>query len=328
MKAFHLITEALRDNLHTARTCDTKIGEKVKLCPTKTLWTSWIQQVPAKFVMVGLCEDVGIQANQGRRGSANIWPSFLHTFCNMQSNRWLSGEEVVVLGAYKPKLQHKKTNLSQLSDCVSQIDQEVCELLEPIVQAGKTLIVVGGGHNNAYPIIKTCAQIHPPMSVLNIDAHADFRAKEGRHSGNGFRYAKDEGWVKKYALYGYHEAYMPNYIHQDMLQDTDCWMRSYEEITLDKDEKASAAALHFLSAAPLGLELDIDAIAYADASARTPDGFSLREIRALLRKILHIYQPLYFHICEARAEEETESIAAKRIAYLVHDFLRYYTKDR
>ena len=325
MKSFHLITESQRAQLCTARAYDTKIGEKVKLCPRDTSWSQWIQATSAEVIILGLCEDIGVRANYGREGTAGIWSVFLHAFCNMQSNVWLSGEETVILGAYEPK--YVLSDTEQLSEAVSWIDNEVCELLQALVSTQKTLIIVGGGHNNAYPVIKTCARTYGPIAVLNIDAHADFRAKEGRHSGNGFRYAKDEGWLKKYALYGYHESYMPSYIYQDMHQDSDCWMRSYEEICLHTDQKHLSSALHFLGEVPMALELDIDALAYADASARTPEGFSLRETRMLIRQILSTHQPLYLHICEARAKEEEEVIAGKRIAYLVHDFLRYYKKS-
>ena len=49
------------------------------------------------------------------------------------------------------------------------------------------------------------------INILNIDAHADFRPLEGRHSGNGFSYAFREGFIKKYYAYGLHENYISNY---------------------------------------------------------------------------------------------------------------------
>jgi arginase family enzyme len=36
------------------------------------------------------------------------------------------------------------------------------------------------------------------INAINFDAHSDFRILEGRHSGNGFSYAYEEGFLKKY----------------------------------------------------------------------------------------------------------------------------------
>jgi formiminoglutamase len=57
------------------------------------------------------------------------------------------------------------------------------------------------GHNNAYGCIKGAAKglykagIIPLVQInaINLDAHADFRPLEGRHSGNAFRYADEDG---------------------------------------------------------------------------------------------------------------------------------------
>ncbi len=103
------------------------------------------------------------------------------------------------------------------------IDAEVEELIKIITAAGKTPIVIGGGHNNSYPLIKGTAKglqkagmmNNSQINVINLDAHADYRIMEGRHSGNGFRYAREEGYLNKYAIIGLHE----NYNSQSMMDD-------------------------------------------------------------------------------------------------------------
>ena len=81
-------------------------------------------------------------------------------------------------------------------------------LIFKIVSAGKTPIVIGGGHNNAYGNIKgTSLALNKPINVINFDAHTDFRALEGRHSGNGFSYAFQEGFLNNYFIFGIHENY-------------------------------------------------------------------------------------------------------------------------
>jgi formiminoglutamase len=44
------------------------------------------------------------------------------------------------------------------------------------------------------------------INAINFDAHSDFRILEGRHSGNGFSYAYEEGFLKN-IVFGLHENY-------------------------------------------------------------------------------------------------------------------------
>jgi formiminoglutamase len=45
------------------------------------------------------------------------------------------------------------------------------------------------------------------VNAINFDAHSDFRILEGRHSGNGFSYAYEEGFLKNILFFGLHENY-------------------------------------------------------------------------------------------------------------------------
>ena len=103
----------------------------------------------------------------------------------------------------KQKIEKKAVNpnarIEEYRKAVPIIDDAVLELIQRIVASGKTPIVVGGGHNNAYPIIKGTALALAGsgdlkgINCINLDAHIDYRLAEGRHSGNGFRYAKEAG---------------------------------------------------------------------------------------------------------------------------------------
>ncbi|HLV52368.1 MAG TPA: hypothetical protein VKY29_00005, partial [Cryomorphaceae bacterium] len=41
---------------------------------------------PGKFVLFGICEDIGVRANYGRPGAANAWPAALKRLVNIQVN--------------------------------------------------------------------------------------------------------------------------------------------------------------------------------------------------------------------------------------------------
>src|SRR5690606_25211744 len=86
--------------------------------------------------------------------------------------------------------------------------KKVTTVVEHIVKAGKVPIIIGGGHNNSYGTIKgTSFALQKPISVINFDAHSDFRRLEHRHSGNGFSYAYEEGFLNHYFVFGLQKQY-------------------------------------------------------------------------------------------------------------------------
>src|SRR5690606_37852474 len=109
-----------------------------------------------------------------------------------------------------------------LSEMVEEIDKEVSHIICQIVTAGKTPIIIGGGHNNAYGNIKGTALANTkPVNAINFDAHTDFRIQEGRHSGNGFTYAYDEGFLKNYFIFGLHENYASKAVMENIKKQSD-----------------------------------------------------------------------------------------------------------
>src|SRR5690606_9238994 len=155
--------------------------------------------------------------NYGRPGAASAWESAIKSIANIQHNRFCKGNQILVLGTlnFKTQMEEAKNldfnitiDRKRLSELVSQIDKEVVHVITSIVKTGKIPIIIGGGHNNAYGNIKGTALAHgKPINVVNLDAHSDFRILEGRHSGNGFSYAFEEGFLKKYFIFGLHENY-------------------------------------------------------------------------------------------------------------------------
>ena len=69
-----------------------KIGEEINLI------TSTLSKTDGKFVLIGIPEDIGPRANVGNTGAKNSWNSFLSKFLNMQSNRFISANEIIIAG--------------------------------------------------------------------------------------------------------------------------------------------------------------------------------------------------------------------------------------
>jgi formiminoglutamase len=280
---------------------------------------------PASFVLLGLPEDVGIRANYGKKGASQTWRSALKAFCNVQSTEKLPAENILVLGHLdfsEEMAAAEKADIQDLRRLVESIDRAVYELLSQIFAADKVPILVGGGHNNAYPILKALSHTHQKgVNTVNLDAHADFRTLEGRHSGNGFSYAFAQSHLDKYAVCGLHENYNSQYLVDQFKAHPDRIFYTFFEDFLSQKttfESAFKQALDFTKGV-CGLEIDLDAIAGVPASAATPSGFSPEQIRRAIYET-HSTKMAYLHLCEAIAEENSPT--AKLIAYLISDFVK------
>ena len=295
---------------------EVKLGEKVAVY-------SDLENFTGKYVVLGVKEDVGPRANLGLSGSDAGYACFLKRFLNMQSNSFLSGEEVLLMGEVRVNLVIDE--LGALRKGVEELDDLLVSLLVPIYERGLVPILVGGGHNNAYSLIKACSLVQgTAINVVNCDPHADFRSLEGRHSGNSFSYAMQEGWLANYAVLGLHQQFNS----QSMLErlvEKECYVTFFEEyLTGERDFIVDIEdVLRQISDVSLGVELDMDAIIDMPSSAFTPSGFSLEEARKYVIKCAKSKKAAYLHLPEAAPKNEREeAIVGKALAYLVSDFIK------
>ena len=192
---------------------ETKFGEVAGILLEK----EDLQNRPEKYVLLGIPEDIGVMANHGRKGTKDAWKSCLQSLCNIQANNLTRPDNLIILGAIDCEdeienaltLDQKASDfLEKLGALVSSIDKKVTHTIEKIIAANKTPVIIGGGHNNAYGNIKgTSNALKSPINVINFDAHSDYRPLEHRHSGNGFSYAKNEGFLDHYFIFGLHRNY-------------------------------------------------------------------------------------------------------------------------
>lgn len=306
---------------------ESKIGEAINLISE----ISELKDIDERFVLLGIPEDIGVRANHGKVGTHKAWESFLHAYLNTQRNQFNSSENVVLLGEINCDVELEAANQLDdkqedyhilLSDIVQKIDVKVAQVTKVIFEQNKIPIMIGGGHNNAYGIIKGFFDHHQKtLNVLNIDAHTDLRHPDFRHSGNGFSYAYNDNFLDKYFVFGLHENYTPSYIFDFIKEKKQINYYLYDELLhlnpLDKLSKLKAAC-NFLSER-FGLEIDCDAIENFNSSAKSPSGFSVGEVRNMI-KLLNNNTLHYIHICEAIPDKENQ--IGKAISYFVSDLLR------
>ena len=306
--------------LFSVREGEEKLGQKVRVNSTPI-------DLNGKFVIIGIAEDIGPRANLGFAGAEAGFNAFITRFLNVQSNRFLNGSEVVVYGVVRSSETFSNSDLVELRNTVEQLDHLLEEVLQVVFSSGGIPIVIGGGHNNAYPIIKAYSHVNQKkIDVLNIDPHADFRKLEGRHSGNSFSYAMQEGALGKYTVLGLHQSYNSESMLQD-LEKNGVDFTFFEDYIDDKEVFYSD--LSKFEDKQIGLEIDMDTIKQMPSSAYTPSGFSVEEIRRALRFLANSSKVVYLHLPEAAPQNEREAtFVGKVITYLVTDFIKKYSKTK
>lgn len=321
------------------RSGEVKYGEKMVTIPKEQDVLEFLKKCEQQFVLFGIPEDIGVRANFGRPGADSAWESAIKSIANIQHNRFCKGSQIVILGhldcskemeAIKDLDFNKIEDRKKMSELVVKIDKEVVHIVSQIVKAGKTPIVIGGGHNNAYGNIKgTALAKGKPINAINFDAHSDFRIMEGRHSGNGFKYAYEEGFLKNYFIFGLHESYTSKSVLRE-LKDLENRVRfnTYDEVNIRREKNFQTEmelAHSFIKNDCYGIEIDLDAIPNIASSAMTLSGFSVEELRRFIYFFGKHQNAAYLHICEGAPSldnEKNNHLVGKLIGYLVTDFIK------
>lgn len=267
------------------------------------------------FVIVGIPEDIGPRGNCGKGGAKHAWQQFLPVFLNQQSNQFFDWSQVLLLGSVDVEELEKQSNVADISDhkltslrdLVEQLDQRVVDVLTPVFQHDFQVIVIGGGHNNAYPIIKSAySALGEKVGCVNLDPHADFRAMEGRHSGNPFRYAYHHGFLSKYCVMGLHEQ-KNNQESIESLMTAQFPFYSYQQLFVRRSisyHDALDEALGYLETERVtGIEVDVDSIKHIPASAYSLTGFSSEQAMQFVSTFANSEQCKYLHLCEAAPDD-------------------------
>ena len=279
-------------------------------------------QFGMRFVLLGICEDIGPRANLGKGGAQYAWPAFLQRFLNQPHNDAIAMQKVLLLGEVnlddlmqqaQPLDNHNPDDLAQLRKLCAEVDERVEAILDMVFKAGLEPIIIGGGHNNCLGIIRALAKHNQnAINAINLDPHADFRECEGRHSGNGFSYAYQEQLLNNYHVIGLHELKNNQPIFNAM-QSANFSYTSYQTINVKREinlTEATTHALHGFDNAPLGIEVDLDSLTNMPASAFNYCGFDVSDGEHYVYLAASDPRSAYLHLCEAAPSQHPHSIAA------------------
>lgn len=295
------------------------------------------------FAVIGIPEDIGPRANLGQGGADQGWSAFLSGWLNLQYNEFSQALGPVLLAGTVQcaDLQqqarsldpNQEDQLHQLRTLCAELDQRVEEVVSQLFAAGFYVVVIGGGHNNAYPLIKSLSlHSEQPIHCANLDPHADFRPQEGRHSGNGFSYAWQQQRLANYFVLGLHELKNSQTSLTQMQQAGAEFVSLQAMFTRQQIswQEALDRCIDFISSADglIGIELDTDSINLMPASAFTTTGVSVQQATQYVYQMALLPRSRYLHLAEAAPARHPAGLAAgmqhcgQILAALCHAFMQ------
>jgi len=299
---------------------ETRLGQSLRYAdaglPLAEALTAAKQQ-GCVFVFLGVPEDIGPRANLGQGGSDLGWQAFIRKFINLQQNEFLDGSQILLLGELNCadlQQQSRNADLATLRTLCAEIDLRLEPVLLAIFEAGLTPIVIGGGHNNSLPLLSALSKSQQQaVNCINLDPHADFRLLEGRHSGNGFSYAKTQGYLDRYLVMGFHELKnSASSLAQIKAAGVD--LLSYQQLFVREQAPWSELLKLWLSQREpqqvFGIELDTDAITGMPVSAYNSCGVSVQQAEHFVYLLATQSQSRYLHLAEAAPAQHPAGLAA------------------
>ncbi|MBP2705333.1 agmatinase [Microbispora sp. RL4-1S] len=211
-------------------------------------------------------------------------------------------------------------NPFDIGEAVETVERAAADLMAP----GTRLVVVGGDHTIALPLLRAAARLHGPVALLHFDAHLDtwdtYFGAEYTH-GTPFRRAVEEGLLDTEAL-SHVGTRGPLYGKQDLDDDrrmgfgvvtsADVMRRGVDEVT--------AALRDRIGDRPLYVSVDIDVLDPAHAPGTgTPEagGLTSRELLEILRGLAgcRLVGGDVVEVAPAYDHAEITSVAASHVAY-------------
>lgn len=326
------------------RKFETKIGEIVQPLLADADWVDNLGRSNAKYILLGVPEDLGMKANQATTDECLSWFHFLACFLNIQSNDFLTGEDILLLGHFdftdlKELIEANATSTEEKTEAyrhaVTQVDEEVEKLIKVITQFKKIPIIIGGGQNNAYPAIKGAAKgllkagavPLAQINCINLGSNAHYQAMEGRHSGNSFRYADEDGYLNKYCIVGLDENHLQQNVWKDITENPFVDFITYEDIFLHEKKnfiQAVAYAAEFTEDTYTGIDVDITCI----EDAGNGSNFTGLQARQFITFVATDVDVAYLQICESpntHADHKIHLNKGKLISHLVADFIKAHS---
>ncbi|MDJ0333836.1 agmatinase [Salinibacterium sp. G-O1] len=270
----------------------------------------------ADIIVVGIPFDSGVSFRPGARfGPSHIREisRLLRPYNPAQDVHPFDAQQVVDAGDLA-------VNPFSIDEAVEEIERQS----DALRASGARLVVLGGDHTVALPLLRSVFKQHGPVAVVHFDAHLDtwdtYFGAPVTH-GTPFRRASEEGLIDLYA--SCHVGIRgPLYSAQDLRDDERLGFSviSTVEIETEGVQPAIDRLLARVGDRPVYISVDIDVLDPAHAPGTgTPEagGLTSRELLRILRSMAHlnIVGADVVEVAPAYDHAQITGVAAAHVAY-------------
>ncbi|NQW29940.1 MAG: formimidoylglutamase [Ignavibacteria bacterium] len=272
-------------------------------------------------VILGIPQHIGVERNNGRPGAAGGPTEIRRALYKMATH------------SISPTMQAGKLmiidagNLDIAGKTLEQIHDEQHDVVAGLLRKKIFPIILGGGHDIAWPTMRALETLGEKYGVINIDAHADIRPlQDGKraHSGSAFRQLLDvehshisAGGLVEFGL----QEFSASKEHTSAIKAAGMHVMMLDEIRMEGIAFAWQEALgHATTSANTYISLDMDAFASAFApgvSAPAADGFAPWEIAQCIRTAARNPALKIFDVAEMNPEYDVDGRTAKLAATMI-----------
>lgn len=145
-----------------------------------------------RIAILGVPGDLGVELNAGRTG-AREGPAALRAALESY------GVRTPASGAWPSIFDAGDVRPGQT---LQETHQRITDAVGELLDLGLFPIVIGGGHDLTYPVVRAVSTRYAPLHGVYFDAHLDVRETEG--SGMAFRKIVEECGVQSLHVHGLH----------------------------------------------------------------------------------------------------------------------------
>lgn len=270
-------------------------------------------------VIVGMPDDRGVAANHGRVGSRFAPSAFRQCFYRMPlgAENELAALSLLDIGDVLP------------DGTVDATHEALRHVVATLHRRGAVVIVIGGGHDNAYGSLMGLRDVHKDACLVNLDAHLDVRPRESDGqigSGSTFRRLIEEGDVPGQDIYevGYH-THSSSSDHVRFARDHSMHLWSWRDLCQGGRQKVlTDLAHHWAKSGAVGVSWDMDSIVASAApgvSSPAVIGFSSDEC-VFLAELLGTHHSIrHLEIMELNPKVDLHAVTARLAAVIVWHFM-------
>jgi len=282
------------------------------------------EQTVCAVALIGVPQHIGVERNGGRAGAASAPQAIRNALFRMATSAIIDvmqDHRLVVIDM---------GDVDTVGKTLEQIHDVQCSLVHACMQSGMLTVVLGGGHDVAWPTVNALNTIGERYGVVNIDAHADVRPlKDGdlAHSGSPFRQMLespasklDGGAFVEFGL----QAHAVSASHLQYIADKGMHFMMLDDIRAQGHGAWTSAHSIASKSDSLYVSLDMDAFASAYApgvSAPSADGFMPHEIASCIRIAGADPSLKAFDVVEVNPEFDVDNRTSKLAASMIMHLL-------